>query len=71
VANLPRCPFPGCPIRYRGGSDRECAEHANETIRAAADLGIDWMTQPPPAGHDDDRQVGLSDGRKQDLHGLR
>jgi hypothetical protein len=58
VTTLPRCPFPGCPIRYHAGPDRECFEHQNETIRAAADLGIDWMTQPPPAGHDDDRQVG-------------
>jgi hypothetical protein len=51
VTTLPRCPFPGCPVRWHDGPDRECADYANETIRAAADLGIDltWMTQPPPA----------------------
>jgi hypothetical protein len=49
TTTLPRCPFPGCPIRYRGGPDRECPEHQNETIQAAADLGIDltWMGTAP------------------------
>jgi hypothetical protein len=38
----------GCPVRWHDGPDRPCIEHANETIRAAAELGIDWMTAPPP-----------------------
>jgi hypothetical protein len=27
IATLPRCPFRGCPIRYRGGPDRPCPAH--------------------------------------------
>lgn len=27
---LPRCPFKGCPVRYRGGPDRLCPEHQRE-----------------------------------------
>lgn len=27
MTTLPRCPFPGCPIRYRGGPDRPCPDH--------------------------------------------
>jgi hypothetical protein len=43
TTTLPRCPFPGCPIRYRGGPNRECPEHQNEVLHAAADLGIDLL----------------------------
>jgi hypothetical protein len=55
VTTLPRCPFPGCPVRWHDGPDRECADHANETIRAAAELGIDlaWMGVLPGDGNDD------------------
>jgi hypothetical protein len=27
MSSLPRCPFPGCAIRYRGGPDRPCPAH--------------------------------------------
>jgi hypothetical protein len=27
MSSLPRCPFRGCPIRYRGGPDRPCPAH--------------------------------------------
>ena len=32
TAARPRCPFPGCPIRYRGGPDRECPDHQPDDI---------------------------------------
>jgi hypothetical protein len=27
VTTLPKCSYPGCPIRYRGGPDRPCPAH--------------------------------------------
>ena len=30
ISNRPRCPEPGCPVRYRGGPDRPCADHQDD-----------------------------------------
>jgi hypothetical protein len=55
TTTLPRCPFPGCPVRYRGGPNRECPEHQNETIAAAAELGIDLTRMDTPPGDSGER----------------
>jgi hypothetical protein len=59
TAALARCPFKACPVRYRGGPDRLCAEHQDGGggIRAAAaSLGIDLSKAPGDydGGHDGD-----------------
>jgi hypothetical protein len=33
----PRCTVPGCPVRYAGGPDRPCRDHAAEDERDQAD----------------------------------
>ncbi len=53
LAPLPRCPFKGCPVRYRGGPDRLCAEHQHgggDLLAAARELGIELA----PGDRDDD-----------------
>jgi hypothetical protein len=57
---LARCPFKACPVRYRGGSDRPCAEHddSNATRFAASELGIDLgglrdLAEQTPGQRDD------------------
>jgi hypothetical protein len=56
---LARCPFPGCPFRWRSGEDRLCADHAGDAGAVAYDRRKDlWngvaasstsqlMTAPP------------------------
>ena len=46
---LARCPFKACPVRYRGGPDRLCAEHQHgdgDIATAAASLGISIDATP-------------------------
>ncbi len=43
MTSQPRCPFRGCPTRYRGGPDRFCPMHQDEDNligKAARELGI-------------------------------
>jgi hypothetical protein len=51
---LPRCSFPGCPVRWvNGGEDRPCRDHAGDggVHEAAAALGIDLaMIETTPEG---------------------
>jgi hypothetical protein len=58
---LPRCSFPGCPVRYRGGPDRPCPQHQDDSgvHQAAAELGIDLgaMTETVPDKRDDGSQT--------------
>lgn len=48
AAQLPRCTFKGCPVRYRSGPDHPCAEHSDQwaVSRAAEELGIDMARLP-------------------------
>jgi len=34
---LPKCTMAGCPVRYRGGPDRPCPMHQDDSGRAAAE----------------------------------
>lgn len=57
-----RCPEPGCPVRYAGGSDRPCPDHdpaapeapaIASTVRRGsaallARLGLDDRPEDPP-----------------------
>jgi hypothetical protein len=48
---LPRCPYPACPVRYRrGGEDRVCADHADDTGAAAFDRRKDAWSAVAAAG---------------------
>jgi hypothetical protein len=45
----------GCPVRWHAGPDRPCADHCNEILSAAAELGIDLGIPgryPLPGGSD-------------------
>ena len=49
----PRCTMPGCPVRYRSGSDRPCRGHLDDGDpgERAARLGVLMLAVP---GDDDD-----------------
>ena len=57
----PRCPVKACPVRWRDGADRRCADHADDDgarlAAAALELGIDLappgrFDPPEPSGDD-------------------
>jgi hypothetical protein len=73
TARLARCPAKACPVRYRGGPDRLCAEHQHgdrDMASAAAQLGIDMAAlaseRPGDRGSDRDSSDdgNVTDGRR-------
>ena len=59
MTTLPRCPSPACPIRYRGGPDRLCADHQPDTIgwnQRLEEMQLAMLAAPgdddPPAADD-------------------
>lgn len=47
VFRLARCPVRGCPVRFRDGADRACAEHALESADADATARAELMMAAP------------------------
>jgi hypothetical protein len=65
---LARCPAPGCAVRWTSGADRECADHQNEVITAARELGLlDSFGIPPPDADVSAGQGGTSASLETDL----
>jgi hypothetical protein len=64
AARLARCPFKACPVRYRTGSDRLCAEHddRNAVRLAAESLGIDLAIDRAPGDKSGDGDGAQSAG---------
>jgi hypothetical protein len=59
TATLPRCPFRGCIVRYRDGTDRPCAEHRNDSDGLAARLAeYEALAAAPAPGDRDDASSG-------------
>jgi hypothetical protein len=57
VSRSPRCPFRGCPVRYRGGPDRPCPEHQHAdpyAAFAAQSAGINLAARPSEQDGGDD-----------------
>ena len=62
MTSTPRCPVRACPVRYRGGPDRLCAEHqADDSTVTAAGLSQHrsvWADGPGDQSDDRHDQAG-------------